>query len=174
MKATHPMFSTIRPLISVLLCIFVAAGFQSCEEEVGCTNRRADNYNPDAVRDDGTCINARDKFLGIYNVLHICWPDTMLPQPRFMTIAEDNLRVEEQDDIKILNFGTDSITVRALVSRQKLTIPRQDLSVGGIPFTFRGEGHIDDTGYLTIIYSTWLPNGDPVLRDCVIFCTPID
>jgi hypothetical protein len=156
---------------ALFLSAFVITG---CEEEVGCTNRRADNYNADAVRDDGTCINARDKFLGVYNVLHICWPDTMLPLPRYMTVAEDNLRTDEKDDVKLLNFGSDSITVRALISRNVLTIPRQDLNVRGLPFTFRGEGHIDDTGYLTIVYSTWLPNGTEVLKDCVIFATPLE
>lgn len=149
-----------------------------CDEEVGCTNRRADNYNPDAVRDDGTCINARDKFLGIYSTLHICWPDslpdTQQPAPRYMTIAEDQLRVEEMDDVKLLDFGMNNVTVRALISKQILIIPRQDLSVQGIPMTFTGEGHLDDTGYLTIIYSMFDTNGEPVLKDCVIFCTTLD
>ncbi len=149
-----------------------------CKEEVGCTNRTSDNYNPDAVRDDGSCINARDKFLGIYSILHINWPDSFPNQAdqrtRFMTIAEDNLR-EAEDDIKIFNFGADSITVRALVNKQRLTIPRQDLSVRGIPMTFRGEGHIDDDGYITILYSTWLAtNGQLVIEDAVIFGNRFD
>ena len=91
-----------------------------------------------------------------------------------MTIAEDNLR-EAEDDIKIFNFGADSITVRALVNKQRLTIPRQDLSVRGIPMTFRGEGHIDDDGYITILYSTWLAtNGQLVIEDAVIFGNRFD
>lgn len=149
-----------------------------CKEEVGCTTRTSDNYNPDAVRDDGSCINSRDKFLGIYSILHINWPDSfpnyINPSTRFMTIAQDDLR-EEEDDIKILNFGADSLVVRALVSRQTLTIPRQDLSVRGIPMTFRGEGHIDDDGYLTIVYSTWLTsNQQLVIDEAVIFGNRID
>jgi hypothetical protein len=159
---------------ALLGAVSLGASLSGCNEEVGCTNRRADNYNADAVRDDGTCINARDKFLGVYDALHICWPDTLKVNPNFMTIAEDNLRTDEKDDVKIINFGANGITVRALISRQVLTIPRQDLSVGGQPLTFRGEGHMDDTGYLSIIYSAWLPSGQSVYKDCVIFCTPVD
>ncbi len=145
-----------------------------CNEETGCTERTADNYNPDAVRDDGSCINARDKFLGVYDILHICWPDTLLPRPRYMTIAEDDLR-EAEDDIKILNFGDDSITVRALIDQNFLTIPTQNLSVRGVPKTFKGEGHIDDNGYLTILYTTWLfPSGQIDKEDCVVFSQRID
>jgi len=156
----------------------IAFSMTGCKEEVGCTTRTSDNYNPDAVREDGSCINSRDKFLGIYSILHINWPDSfpnqLNQQTRFMTIAQDDLR-EQEDDVKILNFGTDSLTVRALISRQILTIPRQDLSVRGIPMTFRGEGHIDDDGYLTILYSTWLTsNGQLVIEDAVVFGNRFD
>ncbi len=90
-----------------------------------------------------------------------------------MTIAEDDLR-EAGDDIKFLNFGQDSLTVRALVDRHYITIPTQHLSVRGVPMTFKGEGHIDENGYLTVLYSTWLMNGQPVLEDCVAFCQRFD
>ena len=169
--------------ISFVLMLFgaivIASGMSGCKEEIGCTTRTSDNYNPDAVRDDGSCINARDKFLGIYSVLHINWPDSfpnqLNQQTRLMTIAQDDLR-EQEDDIKILNFGADSLTVRALVNRQTLRIPRQDLSVRGIPMTFRGEGHIDNDGYLTIVYSTWLTGGSQqlVIDEAVIFGNRFD
>ena len=164
---------------AAIICFFAGSIVLSgCNEEVGCTNRTSDNYNPDAVRDDGSCVNARDKFLGIYNTLHIHWPDSLpnelLPQLRYMTIAEDDLR-ESKDDIKILNFGPDSITVRALINQNFLEIPLQNLSVKGIPKTFKGEGHIDDNGHLTILYSIWLTgNGQLDAEDCVYFADRLD
>lgn len=158
----------LRALLLAVAFVGTVSVFSSCNVETGCTERTADNYNPDAVRDDGSCINARDKFLGIYDLLHICWPDTMLPRPRIMTIAEDQLR-EQEDDIKIFNFGEDSLTVRALVDKYFLTIPLQNLNVNGIEMAFTGEGHIDENGYLTIIYSKSLLNGLIVKADCVIF-----
>ena len=165
-----PVFTICFLASSVLL--------SGCKEETGCTNRISDNYNPDAVRDDGSCINARNKFLGIYTTLHIHWPDSLpnvgFPQTRFMTIAEDDLRAAE-DDVKILNFGPDSITIRALIDKNFLTIPTQHLSVRGIPKTFKGEGHIDGNGHLTILYSIWIQTtGNLDEDDCVIFCDRID
>lgn len=162
----------------IVLALGIGLSISGCREEVGCTNRTSDNYNPDAVRDDGSCVSARDKFLGIYSILHIQWnggvrdsfPNFQDPTLRYMTIAEDDLR-EPKDDIKILNFGKDSLTVRALVNKNFVRIPPQSLNTRTVPMTFEGEGHIDDDGYLTILYTTTLLNspGQMDCEDCVIF-----
>jgi hypothetical protein len=168
-------------VLALIGLLAVGTAFTGCRDEVGCTNRTADNYNPDAIRDDGSCVSARDKFLGVYSLLHIQWngnvrdsfPDAEDPTLRYMTIAEDDLR-EPKDDVKMLNFGKDSLTVRALINKNFLRIPQQSLNAGGVSKTFVGEGHIDDSGYLTILYSTTLMNGQYDCRDCVIFAQRTD
>jgi len=172
MNSLRKTLNHIIPALLVVAC-GMAIVLSGCKEETGCTNRKADNYNPDAVRDDGSCINARDKFLGVYRILHINWPDSFPNHedltPRYMVIAEDNLR-EVKDDIKFLNFGQDSITVRALVDKNFIRIPQQNLKSGNLELTYWGEGHIDDDGHLTILYQSTLVGGTPVIcQDCVIF-----
>ena len=171
------LYSTLIVLCGVLL---LSSG---CDDIVGCTDRTADNYNPDAVRDDNSCINARDKFLGVYRTLHIFFPDSLpvinstnpdSTRIRLMTIAEDQLR-EGEDDVLIYNFSPDSLKVRALISRDKLNIVRQDFSLGGIPHTLIGEGYIDDNGKLTIRYTLRLMTTQQIIReDCVIFAERIN
>lgn len=165
---------TMKNLLPFLFVGFALMGItlSGCEEEIGCTDRNSDNYNPDAVRDNGSCINARDKFLGVYRTQHICQLDTA-PDPdsaafQLVTITEDLLR-EQEDDVEILLFGPDSLKVKALVSRNILTIPTQPLNVRGIPMLFYGEGHIDDGGYLTILYTAL-----PAYEDCVMFMYRVD
>ncbi len=56
-------------LSSILLIGFFAMSlvtFNSCsdDEVTGCTDANAENFNAEAVMDDGTCVYARDKFLG--------------------------------------------------------------------------------------------------------------
>ena len=164
---------------SLLVPVLVLAmiGLSACKEEIGCTDRNSDNYNPDAVRDDGSCINSRDKFLGVYRTLHLCDLDTFngeFPVPnnfdtvQLVTIVEDELR-EQEDDVEIRMFGPDSVTVKALISRHQLRIPSQTLDVRDIDMSFIGEGHIDDAGYLTILYTAL-----PAYEDCVMFMYRID
>lgn len=160
-----------------IILVALSPLFTSCEEELGCTDRTADNYNADAVRDDGSCINARDKFLGVYKTLNICWPDSMpnvdTAQVRFFTISEDDLR-EQNDDVIIYNFGRDSVAIKALVSRDKLTIPLQEILVRGLPMSFTGVAYIDTIGRLTMHYNVKLGGTIPYYPDCVIFADRIN
>jgi len=161
----------------IIILVALSPLFTACDEELGCTDRTADNYNADAVRDDGSCINARDKFLSVYRTLNICWPDSLpnvdTTQVRFFTISEDDLR-EQNDDVIIYNFGRDSVAIKALVNRDKLTIPLQDILVGGLPMSFTGVAYIDSTGRLTMHYNVKLGGTIPYYPDCVIFADRID
>ena len=51
-------------LILSLFLFSLSFGFSSCK--TGCTNPKSDNYNPDATKDDGTCVAWRDKFIASY------------------------------------------------------------------------------------------------------------
>ena len=174
------MESNLKHTFSNLVLPFLALAlitFSGCKEEIGCTDRNSDNYNPDAVRDDGSCVNSRDKFLGVYRTIHLCDLDTFngeigpilnFDTLQLVTVVEDELR-EQVDDIEIRDFGPDSLTVKALVSRHELRIPTQTLDVRGIDMSFIGEGHIDNQGYLTILYTAL-----PAYEDCVMFMYRID
>lgn len=47
----------------------------SCATE-GCTDPNAENFDPDADNDDGTCVLAREKFLGSYSATETCTNQT--------------------------------------------------------------------------------------------------
>jgi len=44
----------------------------SCNKKEGCTNPKAENFDPTAEREDGSCIGQRAKFLGLYQALDQC------------------------------------------------------------------------------------------------------
>lgn len=57
------LISTLKYTGVAALFIGGLATFSGCAQK-GCTDETADNYDADATEDDGTCIAARDKFLG--------------------------------------------------------------------------------------------------------------
>lgn len=47
-----------------LICLAVIVG---CDKKRGCTDNNSDNFDPEAVQDDDTCIPTRLKFVGEYD-----------------------------------------------------------------------------------------------------------
>ena len=55
------------------LVFFASLALISCSQKEGCTDFGAENYDPDAVMNDGSCIQVYDKFVGEYIVDSDCF-----------------------------------------------------------------------------------------------------
>jgi hypothetical protein len=98
-----------------LLIIFT---YLSCNPKPGCTDFRAENYDPSAEKDNGECVLQREKFLGAYigtsagcNLINAEYETTIRE-------ANDNLT-----DVIIENLGglVDK-DIRATISGNTITI----------------------------------------------------
>lgn len=143
MKSTK-LFPTFRLnfllLASMGMFLFMTA---SCEKDVpGCTDANAENYNADATEDDGTCVLARAKFLGTYNVNETCTSGTY---NYTITITESGT---SDDAIIITPFGNyENTSVRATVSGAGISFNDTQNAI-----TFSGSGDITGNS-LSIIYT---------------------
>ena len=50
-------YITLIPKMGLALLILVAVSATSCKKKQGCTNPDAVNYDADAKKDDGNCVN---------------------------------------------------------------------------------------------------------------------
>ena len=54
--------------LPIVIATALITTFASCDDKTqGCTDPEAENYNSEATSNDGTCIYARDKFVGEYS-----------------------------------------------------------------------------------------------------------
>ena len=114
MKTTQFNFSKIVSTAKYLgvAGLFIAglATFSGCATK-GCTDETADNYDADATEDDGTCVPARDKFLGSYSCQEVCGTSDYTYT---MTIATSST-----GDLKVIinNFGDFTPEVNAVANK---------------------------------------------------------
>jgi len=127
----------------LMLCLGLTVVLSSsCNNDVeGCTNANSDNFNAEATVDDGSCVLAREKFLGSYNVNETCTSGTFTYS---ITVTESTTA---EDAIVINNFGSYNLNVRATVSGENINY--NDTQNG---ITFSGRGSISGNT-LTIIYT---------------------
>lgn len=126
----------------------------------GCTNPDAENFNPDANRDDnGTCVFARDKFLGTYTGTINC---TLITQ--FNSESTTVLFEPDPDDVNniLITIQNDDfeIPVSGMVVGDKLLLLAEDFP---IDITIAGVGIsvlVDLTGEAGINESEDVVAGD--------------
>jgi hypothetical protein len=125
----------LRRILLVSLSSFLFATV-SCDKKGGCTDPLAENFDPSAEVENGTCTPQREKFLGVYLGQASCLqPPNGLYQSEVIA-ANDNL-----NDIFITNLaGRFNNPVRATVDRSAITIQTQDPD--GIGLYISGSGTI--------------------------------
>lgn len=147
--------------LSALMLVSVSLLFLgSCGKESGCNVFGSENYDPDAVIDDGSCIEVRDKFIGNYGVNSDCFAAAYL-----RTISETSDRFI----VEVSNIGDTLGTVTALVSGPNITIEQQ---------TVRNNVTVEGAGVYDSIYDNLNlsyrirdnRSGSQVITNCLEVC----
>lgn len=108
----------------------------SCDKQGGCTDPSAENFDPAAEVEDGTCTPQREKFIGVYVGQASC-----LQPPNGIYQSEVKPANDNLNDILITNLAGRFLNpVRATVDRSAITIQRQDPD--GIGLYISGSGTI--------------------------------
>ncbi len=147
MKTTQFNFSKIVSTAKYLgvAALFIGglATFSGCATK-GCTDDTADNYDAAATEDDGTCVPARDKFLGAYNCQEVCGPDSYIYSMSVTASATGDLKVILQN---LGDFQT-QVDAVATVNGENITIDVASYN----NVTFTGSGSINGN-VLTLTYT---------------------
>ncbi|MCF8278430.1 MAG: hypothetical protein K9J17_17010 [Flavobacteriales bacterium] len=143
-----------------LLLIGMAA--VGCKENAGCTEFGSENYDPDAVINDGSCISVRDKFIGSFDVSSDC---ISANYNRTISAALN------ESTVTISNLADTLPEVEAKVFGQNITIESQSVHPS---ITVEGAGVFTEDSTLSISYRIRdNRSGIQVIHDCFEVCTKI-
>lgn len=126
---------------------------------MGCTKFGSENYDSEAVIDDGSCISIRDKFIGTFAVYSDCFTDTY---QRTISVTEND------SEVVISNLADTLGDVDAHVFAENITIERQ--SVGQF-LTLEGAGVALNDSTISLSYRIRENrNGTELIYDCFETC----
>lgn len=127
----------------------------SCKQQTGCTKFGSENYDPDAIIEDGSCILARDKFLGRFNVSTTCGDSYLL----------DVLPSVNENSVLIVNLADSLGEIEARVYLENLTIEQQPLNQF---VTIEGAGVSLSQDSVSISFRIRdQRTGSPIIYDCL-------
>ena len=150
---------TLFSVCSVLLI------FSSCTKEPGCMDPNSMTYNPDAKKDDGSCVYAHDIAQGMWAIDPVCDEISVLGQ----TISIDeqlpdsiNVQGEENNGLFIDIDGT--VVSGKIDNSGNITVENQTVSLDlglGLPIDVNVSGsglvNLDNTGEMELTYSFEIP-----------------
>ena len=123
-----------------VLCLAIVAG---CDKKRGCTDNYSDNFDPEAVQDDDTCIPTREKFVGEYDgfgTIEI-GPDTLVSYDQVVLNFVDTTAIGPTGlIIGISNFDVPLVALSATVTgTYELMVNNQVIGV----YNYWGDGNIN-------------------------------
>jgi hypothetical protein len=134
-----------------------------CDKNSGCTQFGSENFDPDAITDDGSCIHIRDKFIGTFVVTSDC------------TSGQYEVLISEaQDDytVAISNLADSLETLEARVYGDNITIDRQVIGTG---VTIEGAGTYVEEATVSLSFRIRdTRSGSQVITDCLEWCSKIE
>lgn len=140
----------IRYLALIILLLPASA----CKKQAGCTKFGSENYDPDAIIEDGSCILNREKFLGTFTVSSDCQD------------AYDCTIAETDGDANVVIQGlADTLgEISAHVYYDNLTIEQQQVSTS---VTIEGAGvYLGGDSVSLSFRMRRLQNGQETIYDC--------
>ena len=131
----------------------------ACKKNAGCTKFGTENYDSDAIVDDGSCILARDKFLGQFNVTSDCFSSNY---QRSISATNDEFIVT------ITNLADTLGSVDARIYADNITIDLQTIRTG---VTIEGAGVFLEEGMISVSYRIRdTRTGTEIIHDCFEQC----
>ncbi len=137
----------VKYLSLFLVLSFGMVSLTSCSKKKGCTDPTSDTFDPDAEVEDGSCIPAKEKFLGTYSVIESCASGNY---DYTITITES---ASDEASVVITNFGAFGSPIVADVSQSEIFVNNQSIQYNGAGLSIQnGVGSINGNN-LTITYS---------------------
>ncbi len=132
----------------------------SCKKHTGCTEFGSENFDPEAVIDDGSCIHIRDKFIGNFTVNSDCFADNY--QRTIVEAIDDNTVV-------ISNLADTLGSVNARVYGENITIELQTVQPS---VKVEGAGVYTEDDTISISYRIRdSRSGTEIITDCLEWCS---
>lgn len=139
----NPKLKTMKQILFVLLITATLLPLSSCRKE-GCTDITASNFDPEAKKDDGSCVfpepepepDVRDPYLGAYLVT-----DSLFMFGDFVEVETYSLSVTTggtiQDTLYLNNLWNKGKNYYVLLTGSTFSIPSQEVNS---PYYTSGSG----------------------------------
>ena len=143
-------------MFSIFLILIIVSG---CKKNTGCTDFGSENYDPDAVVNDGSCILTRDKFLGEFRVSSDCLVDEY----------NRTVSATQNEYIVVISNLADTLgDVEARVFGENITIDVQSVQAS---ITIEGAGVYIADDRISLTYRVRdSRSGTEVIYDCMELC----